>query len=107
MLGPKLMSVGFSGVLNTNQGDQNGFYDNVYTLVSGWTINSVAELTVQILPARPHRAYAIAFMPEKATFNGIKDVMPTEYFKSLRVGDLLDNDEIYPLIWSNANPDRE
>lgn len=230
-LGPKLMPVGFSGVLNTNQGDQNSFYANVYTQVIGssaeneelarfvraprlgevvaqlsgmtsvrvyhdqslfkmpqsnftswhldtpfWSFHSPQAVTMwlalddatpdngcmQYLPGshltarmdknlsigadfeglfkiypewrkikpvnvpcragtvvfhngliahaagpnltnKARRAYAIAFMPENATFNGIKDVMPNEYFKSLRVGDALDNDEIYPLIWRNAN----
>jgi ectoine hydroxylase-related dioxygenase (phytanoyl-CoA dioxygenase family) len=52
---------------------------------------------------KPRRAYAIAFMPEQATFNGIKDVMSSEYFKMLKVGDRLDNDEVYPLIWQKAS----
>jgi len=51
---------------------------------------------------RPRRAYAIAFMPDRATFNGIKDVMSNEYFKTLRVGDQLDNDDVYPRIWPVA-----
>lgn len=235
MLGPGLMPIGFSGVLDTNQGDQDSFYANVYTQIIGssreneelgrcvrnsslgetaarlagmdgvriyhdqalfkmpgnnftswhldapfWSFHTPQALTMwlalddmtpengcmQYLPRshhsarmdrnlsigsdfdglfkiypdwrklspvvvpcragtavfhngliahaagpnltnQPRRAYAIAFMPEKATFNGIKDVMPHEYFKSLKVGDLLDNDDLYPLIWKSANPDRE
>lgn len=48
---------------------------------------------------QPRRAYAVAFMPDQAAFNGIRDVMSNEYFKTLRVGDRLDNDELYPRIW--------
>jgi hypothetical protein len=48
---------------------------------------------------RPRRAFAVAFMPEGSTFNGIKDVLPDDYFKSLKVGDLLNNENVNPLIW--------
>ncbi|MEP7342394.1 MAG: phytanoyl-CoA dioxygenase family protein [Acidobacteriota bacterium] len=59
----------------------------------------VAHAAGPNLGDRPRRAYAIAFMPEQATFNGIKDVMSSEYFKMLKVGDPLANEEVYPLIW--------
>lgn len=235
VLGPRLMPSGFSGVLNTNQGDQDSFYARVYTQIIGssqenkelcqyvrdprlgqvaaqlsgmegvriyhdqalfkmpqshftswhldtpfWSFHSPQALTMwlalddatpengcmQYLPgshltarmeknlsigadfdglfniypdwrkikpvlvpcragtavfhngliahaagpnrtATPRRAYAIAFMPDQATFNGIRDVMPNKYFKSLKFGDLLDNDEIYPLIWKTAKLDHE
>jgi ectoine hydroxylase-related dioxygenase (phytanoyl-CoA dioxygenase family) len=48
---------------------------------------------------KPRRAYACALMPEGATFNGNKDVLPAEYFKSLKVGDLLNNEQVHPLLW--------
>lgn len=227
ILGPKLMTVGFSGLLDTNQGDQDSFYANVYTQIIGssrendelrryvrnpqlgafvaqlsgmsgvriyhdqalfkmpqsnftswhldtpfWSFHSPQAVTMwlalddmtaengcmEYLPgshltarmdknlsigsdfeglfkiypewrsikpvacpvragtavfhnglvahaagpnrsSKPRRAYAIAFMPVTATFNGIKDVMSSEYFKTLKIGDRLDNDEVYPLIW--------
>ncbi|MGH7214112.1 MAG: phytanoyl-CoA dioxygenase family protein [Tepidisphaeraceae bacterium] len=49
---------------------------------------------------KPRKAFAVAFMPEGATFNGNKDVLPTEYFRRLRVGDLLNDERHHPLIWS-------
>jgi phytanoyl-CoA hydroxylase len=48
---------------------------------------------------KPRRAYALAFMPEGATFNGNKDVLDPTYFKSLKVGDVLNDDRIHPLLW--------
>lgn len=235
LFGPKLLPIGFSGVLDTNQGDQHSFYANVYTQIIGssrenqelrghvldprlgnlaaqlagvngvrlyhdqalfkmpqsnftswhldtpyWSFHSKQALTMwlaldditpengcmQYLPGthrtarldknlsigpdfnglfklypewrnikpvpcpcragaaifhngliahsagpnrtdRPRRAYSIAFMPYGSAFNGVKDVMPGEYFKSLSVGDLLDNELIHPLIWKAANSDRE
>lgn len=232
LLGPNLLPAGFSGVLDTNQGDQNSFYARVYTQVIGtsreneelrrfvrdtrlgemvarlaemsgvriyhdqalfkmpgnnftswhldapfWSFHSPQALTMwlalddateengcmQYLPRshhtarmdknlsigadfdgllklypnwrgiepvaipcragtavfhngliahaagsnrtdQPRRAYAVAFMPHDAAFNGIRDVMPNQYFKTLKVGDRLDNDALYPLIWKPANP---
>ncbi len=63
---------------------------------------------------KPRRAYAVAFMPDGSTFNGRKDVLPDDYFKTLKVGDVLNNDKIHPLLWredgassaSNRSEDR-
>jgi ectoine hydroxylase-related dioxygenase (phytanoyl-CoA dioxygenase family) len=52
------------------------------------------------MTSRPRRAFACAFMPEGSIFNGNKDVLPTDYFKSLKVGDVLNNDAMHPLLWS-------
>lgn len=48
---------------------------------------------------RPRRAMTCAYMPDGATFNGEKNVLPDEYFASLRVGDLLDDPVVNPLLW--------
>ena len=40
-----------------------------------------------------------AFMPDGATFNGIKNVLPDEYYNSLKVGDPLNDDTVNRLIW--------
>ena len=40
-----------------------------------------------------------AYMPDGSTFNGIKNILPDEYFNSLKVGDVLNNDVQNPLIW--------
>ena len=48
---------------------------------------------------RPRRAMTCAYMPEGATFNGQKNVLPDEYLNTLSVGDALNNDQQNPLLW--------
>jgi len=48
---------------------------------------------------RARRAMTCAYMPDGATFNGTRNILPETYFASLNVGDVLDNDAINPLIW--------
>ena len=48
------------------------------------------------------RAMTCAFMPDGATFNGEKNVLPQSYLDTLSVGDLLDNDTLNPLIYSSG-----
>jgi len=48
---------------------------------------------------RSRRAMTCAYMPDGSTFNGQRNILPEAYFKSLKVGDLLDNNEQNPLIW--------
>jgi ectoine hydroxylase-related dioxygenase (phytanoyl-CoA dioxygenase family) len=52
---------------------------------------------------RPRRAMTCAYMPDGSTFNGVRNVLPEEYFNSLQIGDLLDDDEQNPLIWSRSH----
>jgi hypothetical protein len=49
----------------------------------------------------PHarRAMTCAFMPDGSTFNGTQNVLPDDYFNSLKIGDLLNNDTINRLTW--------
>jgi len=47
----------------------------------------------------PRRAMTCAFMPDGATFNGTKNILPEAYYESLKAGDLLNNDEQNPLVW--------
>ncbi len=49
---------------------------------------------------RPRRAMTCAYMPDGAKFNGVRNVLPEAYFESLKVGDLLDDERVVPLIWS-------
>jgi phytanoyl-CoA hydroxylase len=51
---------------------------------------------------RPRRAMTCAYMPDGSTFNGQKNILPTEYFQALKPGDVLDNDAQNPLIWKKA-----
>jgi ectoine hydroxylase-related dioxygenase (phytanoyl-CoA dioxygenase family) len=48
---------------------------------------------------RGRRAMTCAFMPDGSTFNGKQNVLPDDYYQSLKVGDRLDNDAINRLTW--------
>jgi ectoine hydroxylase-related dioxygenase (phytanoyl-CoA dioxygenase family) len=52
---------------------------------------------------RPRRAMTCAYMPEGATFNGQKNVLPDDYLNTLSVGDPLDRDQQNPLLWPAGN----
>ncbi|HET6384288.1 MAG TPA: phytanoyl-CoA dioxygenase family protein [Armatimonadota bacterium] len=51
---------------------------------------------------RPRRAMTCAYMPDGSTFNGVRNILSKEYFESLKIGDVLDNDTENPLIWRRA-----
>jgi len=48
---------------------------------------------------KPRRAMTCAYMPDGATFNGSRNILPEELFKKLKVGDVLDDPHQTPLIW--------
>jgi ectoine hydroxylase-related dioxygenase (phytanoyl-CoA dioxygenase family) len=50
----------------------------------------------------PHarRAMTCGYMPDGSTFNGTRNILPDEYFQSLRIGDVLDDPVQNPLIWT-------
>ena len=39
-------------------------------------------------------------MPDGATFNGQKNILPDEMFNRLKVGDVIDDPTQTPLLWS-------
>ena len=45
------------------------------------------------------RAMTCAFMPDGETFNGQQNILPQEYFESLKIGDVLNDDVINPPVW--------
>ena len=51
---------------------------------------------------KPRRAMTCAYMPDGATFNGIQSVLPAEYFANLKIGDVLDDPKINPLLWKRS-----
>ena len=51
------------------------------------------------MTSRPRRAMTCAYMPDGSTFNGQKNVLPEDYFQSLKPGDPLQDNRITPLIW--------
>ena len=50
----------------------------------------------------PRRALTCLFMPDGSTFSGRKGYFTKEYAASLEVGDLLDDDEVTPLIYKHC-----
>ncbi len=40
-----------------------------------------------------------AYMPDGCVFNGQQNVLRDDYFKSLRLGDVIDDPQQVPLIW--------
>jgi len=50
----------------------------------------------------PRRAMTCAYMPDGSTFNGISNVLPEEELAKLRVGDLLNNNAVNPLIYKRG-----
>ena len=53
---------------------------------------------------RPRRAFAMLYMPEDATFNGKKGALPAEVYNRLNVGDLLEDPQHLPLVFSGGLP---
>ncbi len=49
------------------------------------------------------RAMTCAFMPDGSTYNGTKNVFPQVYADSLTVGDVIDNDDLVPLLYRKAS----
>ena len=52
---------------------------------------------------KPRRAMTCAFMPDGATFNGKRNILPEAYFASLKVGDLLNDNAVNPLVWGRSD----
>jgi phytanoyl-CoA hydroxylase len=47
----------------------------------------------------PRRAMTCGYMPDGSVFNGTQNILPKEYFQSLKIGDVLDDPVQNPLIW--------
>jgi ectoine hydroxylase-related dioxygenase (phytanoyl-CoA dioxygenase family) len=45
------------------------------------------------------RAMTAGYMPDGSTFNGQQNIMPDRLFKTLKVGDVLNNDRENPVVW--------
>jgi phytanoyl-CoA hydroxylase len=48
----------------------------------------------------PRRAMTCAYMPDGATFAGKKSILPEELFTRLKIGDVLNDSAVNPLVWS-------
>ena len=62
----------------------------------------VAHAAGPNMTTKPRRAFAMLLMPEGETFKGKQSVLPDEYFNSLQVGDVLENNEHLPLLYSRS-----
>jgi len=47
-------------------------------------------------------AMTCAYMPAGSTFNGQRNILSEEYFKALKPGDLLENDDWNPVVYSRG-----
>ena len=54
----------------------------------------------------PRRAFTCAYMPNGSTFNGTSNVLPDSTLESLQIGDVLDEDDQNPLIYSRRQAER-
>lgn len=54
------------------------------------------------LTPRPRRAMTLQMMPEGSTYNGRPNILPPDYVATLTEGDVLDRDDVNPLLWSRA-----
>jgi phytanoyl-CoA hydroxylase len=50
------------------------------------------------------RAMTCAYMPDGSTFNGTQNILPPDEFAKLKIGDLLENDALNPLIYHVSKP---
>jgi hypothetical protein len=51
------------------------------------------------MTAGTRKAMTCAFMPDGSIFNGKQNVLPDDYFKTLKIGDVLNNEKQNPLIY--------
>jgi ectoine hydroxylase-related dioxygenase (phytanoyl-CoA dioxygenase family) len=52
------------------------------------------------------RAMTCAYMPDGSTYNGVTNILPESYSRTLKVGDRLENEELNPLIYARTGPGR-
>jgi ectoine hydroxylase-related dioxygenase (phytanoyl-CoA dioxygenase family) len=65
------------------------------TFHNGLTIHAAG---VNMTP-NTRKAMTCAYMPDGSVFNGKQNVLPDEYFKSLKIGDPLNNESQNPLVY--------
>ena len=52
------------------------------------------------MTTRPRSGMTCAYMPDGSTFNGQQNILPHGYFGSLKIGDVLNNEELNPLVYA-------
>ena len=63
----------------------------------------VAHAAGANITPRSRRAMTCAYMPLGSTFNGTQNILPDAYAASLEVGDVLDDNEINPLVYQSTS----
>ncbi|WP_395141851.1 phytanoyl-CoA dioxygenase family protein [Armatimonas sp.] len=53
---------------------------------------------------KPRRAMTCGYLPDGSVFNGTQNILPDDYFHSLKIDDLLNNDTLNPLVWKKPTP---
>lgn len=71
-----------------------------------WHNGMTAHAAGANMTTRSRRAMTCAFMPDGSTFNGKKNILPDDYFASLKIGDLLNDERQNPLVWYTSWVDR-
>lgn len=67
-----------------------------------WHNGLTAHAAGANMTTRPRRAMTCAYMPDGATFNGQKNVLPEDYFNTLKIGDVLNDERQNPLVWHRS-----
>lgn len=67
-----------------------------------WHNGLTAHAAGANMTPQPRRAMTCGFMPDGCTFNGKQNILPDAYFRSLKIGDVLDDEAQNPLIWHRS-----
>ena len=67
-----------------------------------WHNGLTAHAAGANMTIRSRRAMTCAFMPDGSTFNGKQNILPDNYFHSLTIGALLNDEQQNPLVWHSA-----
>ena len=67
-----------------------------------WHNGLIAHAAGANMTIHQRRAMTCAYMPDGSTFNGIKNILPEDYFNTLTIGDPLDDAVQNPLVWHSS-----
>jgi len=67
-----------------------------------WHNGLTAHAAGANMTIRSRRAMTCAFMPDGCTFNGKRNILPEDYFNSLEIGDVLNDEKQNTLVWHNS-----
>ena len=67
-----------------------------------WHNGLMAHAAGANMTITPRRAMTCAFMPDGCTFNGKRNILREDLFNSLKIGDLLNDENQNTLVWHNS-----